>query len=95
MVKHVVMWRLHQNNPENRSIIRDLLNKLPSLIPELKSLKVGEDFNRSTVAFDLVLITEHADKAGLEKYQKHPEHVSVAQRITELTKERVVVDFEY
>lgn len=95
MVKHVVMWRLHKNNSENRSMIKDLLSKLPALIPELRSLEVGEDFNRGPVAFDLVLITGHADKAGLEKYQKHPEHVSVAKRITELAKDRVVVDFEY
>ena len=95
MVKHVVMWRLHQNNPENRLRIIDLLNKLPASIPELKSLEVGEDFNRGPVAFDLVLITEHDDKAGLEKYKKHPEHVTVAKRITELAKERVVVDFDY
>jgi len=95
MVKHVVMWRLIQNNVENRSMIKDLLNKLPALIPELKSLEVGEDFNRGSVAFDLVLITTHTDMADLEKYQKHPEHVSVAKRITELARDRVVVDFEY
>ena len=94
MVKHVVMWRLHQNNTENRKAIKDMLNKLPGLIPDLKSLEVGENFNSGPFAFDLALITTHADKAGLEKYQKHPEHVVVAKRITELAKDRVVVDFE-
>ena len=72
----------------------DLLNRLPDLIPDLNSLDVGENFNNSPFAFDLVLITTHTDKAGLEKYQKHPEHVIVAKRITELAKDRVVVDFE-
>jgi hypothetical protein len=95
MVKHVVMWRLHQNNAENRSVIKDLLNNLPAVIPELKSLEAGEDISRGPVAFDLVLITTHADTGDLEKYQKHPEHVSVAKRITELASDRVVVDFEY
>jgi hypothetical protein len=88
------MWRLHQNSTENRKAIKDLLNRLPDLIPELKSLEVGENFNPSPFAFDLVLTTTHADKADLEKYQKHPEHVIVSKRITELTKDRVVVDFE-
>jgi len=61
----------------------------------LNSLDVGENFNNSPFAFDLALITTHADKTGLEKYQKHPEHVIIAKRITELAKDRVVVDFEY
>jgi len=95
MVKHIVMWRLHQNNAEIRAMIKDLLNKLPAVIPELKSLEVAEDINRGPVAFDLVLITTHSDTADLKKYQKHPEHVSVAKRITELARDRVVVDFEY
>ena len=95
MVKHIVMWRLHQNIAENRAMIKDLLNKLPAVIPELKSLEVGEDINRGPVAYDLVLITTHADTADLQKYQKHSEHVSVAKRITELARDRVVVDFEY
>ena len=94
MVKHVVMWRLHQNNTENRKAIKDMLNRLPGLIPDLNSLEVGENFNSGPFAFDLALITTHADKADLEKYQKHPEHVIVAKRITELAKDRVVVDFE-
>lgn len=89
------MWRLHQNNAENRSRIKDLLNKLPAVIPELKSLEVGEDINRGPVAYDLVLITTHADNTDLEKYQKHPEHVYAAKRITELARDRVVVDFKY
>ena len=70
------MWRLHQNSTENRKAIKDLLDKLPDLIPELKSLETGENFNAGPFAFDLALITTHADKAGLEKYQKHPEHVA-------------------
>lgn len=94
MVKHVVMWRLHQNSTENRKVVKDLLTSLPGLIPELKSLEVGENFNPGPFAFDLVLITTHADKVDLVKYQKHPEHVMVARRITEMVKDRVVVDFE-
>lgn len=95
MVKHVVMWRLHQNSKENRTVIKDLLYKLPDSIPELKSLEIGENFNKSPFACDLVLITTHTGKDDLEIYQKHPEHVVAAKRITELAKDRVVVDFEY
>ena len=95
MIRHVVMWRLHDNNPENRSEIFRLLNKLPDLIEDLESLEVGSNFNQSEFAYDLALITTHSDKAALERYRVHPEHIGVANRIKKLTKDRAVVDFEY
>jgi hypothetical protein len=95
MVRHVVMWRLNENNQENRSEISNLLSGLPDLIDDLDALEVGSNFSSSEFAYDLVLITTHSDKAALERYRKHPEHLIVANRIKELTKERAVVDFEY
>ena len=94
MVKHVVMWRLRARNENGLSLIRRLLTRLPGLIDELESLEIGENFNSSAFAYDLVLITTHKDQQALEKYKEHPEHVAVANRIKELTKERAVVDFE-
>jgi len=95
MITHVVMWRLNENNKENQTEIRSLLSRLPDLIEELESLEVGSNFNKSEFAYDLALITTHVDKPALEKYKKHSEHIIVANRIKELTKERVVVDFEH
>jgi hypothetical protein len=95
MIKHVVMWRLHENNQENRSEISCLLSGLPDIIDDLVSPEVGSNFSLSEFAYDLVLITTHGDKAALERYKEHPEHILVANRIKELTRERVVVDFEY
>jgi hypothetical protein len=89
------MWRLHDNNETNRSLVRDMLLNLPEVVEDLESLEIGDNFNESDAAYDLVLITTHRDRARLEKYRKHPEHVAVANRIKELTSERVVVDFEY
>jgi hypothetical protein len=95
MVKHVVMWRLYKNDRRNRLLIIDLLSGLPEVIENLESLETGENFNKGPFAYDLILITTHKDKAALERYRKHPEHVAVANRIKELTDERTVVDFEY
>ena len=95
MVKHVVMWRLREKDENGLSLIRRLLTRLPELIDGLESLEIGENFNSSPFAYDMVLITTHKDQQALEKYRGHPEHVAVANRIKELTKERAVVDFEY
>lgn len=95
MVRHVVIWRLHENNQENRSEISGLLRELPNRIDDLESLEVGSNFNPSEFAWDLVLITTHKNKTALENYKKHPEHIIVADRIKKLAKDRAVVDFEY
>jgi hypothetical protein len=95
MVRHVVIWRLHENNQENRSEISRLLRELPNRIDDLESLEVGSNFNPSEFAWDLVLITIHKNKTALENYKKHPEHIIVADRIKKLAKDRAVVDFEY
>jgi hypothetical protein len=72
-----------------------MLSGLPDVIESLESLEVGENFNKSPFAYDLLLITTHADRSALKEYKEHPEHVTVANRIKELTTERAVVDFEY
>ena len=95
MATHVVMWWLCENNKKNQIEIQSLLSWLKDLNEEFESLEVGSNFNRSKFAYDLALITAPTDKVALEKYQKHPEHIIVAYRIKELTKERTVVDFEY
>jgi len=95
MVKHVVMWRLQDKSKENLSLIKELLSSLLHIIDDIVTLETGDNFNVSDFAYDLVLITIHRDKLALEKYQNHPEHIKIANRIKELTKERVVVDFEY
>jgi len=72
------MWRLHENNKENRSLIKSMLFRLSDLIEDLETLEIGENFNKSAFAYELVLITQHIDKLVLKKYQKHPKHITVA-----------------
>jgi len=95
MVRHVVMWRLHENNHENRLEISRLLRELPDRINDIETLEVGSNFNRGEFAYDMVLITTHRDITAMENYKKHPEHIIVADRIKKLTTERAVVDFEF
>ena len=100
MVKHIVMWRLKEEvagntKSENISLIKGMLNELASIVMEIESLELGENFNASEAAFDLVLITTHKDRDALKKYMEHPEHQKVASFIRSVVEERKVVDFEY
>ena len=99
MVKHIVMWRLHDfadgmNKKENTSRMKQWLEELKSAIPEIKNLEVGINFNDSDDAYDIVLYSEFNDKASLERYQNHPEHVQFKEKIKNIRSEKKVVDYE-
>ena len=100
MIKHVVMWRLkdvaegNKKSVNQEHIIKSLI-RLKSSIQEIDSLEVGENFNPSEAAFDLVLITSHKNKAALKAYVDHPVHKDAATFIEKVIKDRTVVDFEY
>ena len=99
MVKHIVMWKLaHEaagaTKNQNALLIKEKLEDLNDKIPGLLSLEVGIDFNQSEQAYDLVLFSVHKDKAALDIYQNHPEHIAVLPFVKERVTARVVVDCE-
>ena len=99
MIKHIVMWKLKEeaernNKKVNTSIIKNKLNALVPVIQEILSLEIGENFNPTEAAYDVVLITTHNDRDGLAGYVNHPAHQEAASFIGKVVAERKVVDFE-
>lgn len=99
MVKHVVMWRLKEfaegaDKVTNARRIKRELEALRGRIPGLLSLEVGIDVERSSAAFDVVLLCELENPGALAAYQAHPLHARVAELIGKVRLERAVVDYE-
>jgi hypothetical protein len=99
MVKHIVVWKLYDSaagmtKKDNALAMKQWLEDLKSKIPEIKKLEVGINCNESTDAYDIVLYSEFKDKASLEIYQNHPEHVRFKEKIKNLRSEKKVVDYE-
>ena len=99
MIKHIVMWRLKDSalgasKEENALKLKESLEALKSEIEELKGVEVGINFSPSPAAFDVVLYSEFESREGLEAYQRHPEHVKIADFVGEIRSERAVVDYE-
>ncbi len=92
MVKHVVMWRYRNKN--DIEIARVQLEGLKNRVPSMVGLEVGVNYQGSTASYDLVLITEHEDRAALDAYQDDPIHGEVKAVLGKLDSERVVVDYE-
>jgi hypothetical protein len=99
MVKHIVLWRLHEEadgrtRDENAALAKEQLEGLNGRIPGLLHLEVGRDFLGSPASYDLVLYAELESREALDVYQHHPEHVAVKHLMAAITDERAVVDYE-
>ncbi len=99
MIKHIVLWRLKDqaegaDSAENAKKIVQALGTLKSKINEIVDLEAGINYNETAAAYDVALYSVFKTKADLDIYQKHPEHVNVAQMVSKLVSERAVVDYE-
>ena len=98
MIKHVVMWRLRDSadgasRMDNANTLKAMLDALPASVPGIQSLEVGINAVEDESAADVVLVSAFADQAALDAYQKHPEHLKVAEFVKQVRTERRVVDY--
>lgn len=94
MVVHIVMFKFKEENKDlNIQEVKNRLNALVDLIPELKCLEVGIDFSHSQRSFDLSLYSSFSSKEDLNAYATHPEHLKVVELIKSVTLESKVVDY--
>jgi len=99
MVKHIIMWKLKKHSDLTHKIaaameIKKSLERLTSLIIQIRKLEVGMNFSTSDRAYDIVLYTEFDSKKDLEHYSTHPEHVKIKDFIDSIVEDRVIVDYE-
>ncbi|WP_426622916.1 Dabb family protein [Leifsonia sp. McL0607] len=94
-LRHVVMWKLASTDEAERAgqavRIKAGLESLPAAIPEILRFEVG--INSLPVnEFDVVLVSDFADEAALQRYVAHPEHEKVASYIRSVVSGRAAVD---
>ena len=98
MLKHIVMFKLKEraegsDRPTNIKALQEKLEALPAQIKEIKFFEVGINSIETSVAYDMVLVSEFESKEALFSYQKQPEHVLVANFVGKVCESRVVVDY--
>ncbi len=95
MIKHIVMWRLkEENKEENAKQMKIKLEALINHVPQIKKIEVGIDFNKSDQAFDVVLYSEFETAEDLDAYQEDPIHKEAAAFVKQVVTQRAVVDYE-
>jgi len=92
------MWKLKpeaegKTKNENAQWMKEHLEALVGVVPELASMQVGVNVKSSDTAYDAVLISTFKDKEGLEVYKIHPEHVKISTYCKKIRDARVEVDF--
>ncbi|MEK6450421.1 MULTISPECIES: Dabb family protein [Myroides] len=95
MLKHIVMWRLKEENKEANKI--EMKNQLMALKDKIEALKaISVEFNHidaTQANFDVMLYTEFLNFNDLAIYANHPEHLKVVDFIKSVVTERVAIDY--
>ncbi len=95
MLTHIVVWKYRA---EIEQAIRDehvaMLRRLPSLISDIESFSVGFDTLRLPRSYHTGLVAVFRDRAALDAYTVHPDHVIVANFGRGISEHVASVDFE-
>ncbi len=94
MVRHIVMFDFKkENKKENIEKAKEMLENLIDSVPTLKDIEVGVNFSSEDRAMDLSIITSFDNKAGLQEYSTHPEHLKVVEFIKTVVISSKVSDY--
>jgi len=94
MINHIVLLKFKPEAKE--SDIEDLeehMDDLPNSITEIHSYEFGRDVVRSERSYDFGLIALFANTEALSRYQVHPDHLVVVEKVKNMCNSIVTVDF--
>lgn len=96
MLKHVVFMKFKEG--VTGADIADLekgLGGLPGKIPEIKGYEFGRDVLHTERSYDFALVSSFDDLDSMKRYQIHPDHAVVVEKVKKLSQSILVVDFVY
>ena len=94
MLTHIVVWKYRADvEPFAHEEHVKLLRNLAAIIPEAKTLSVGFDTLFLPRSYDTGLVATFADRAALDAYAVHPEHVKAAEFGRSISEHVASVDF--
>ena len=94
MLTHIVVWKYRADVEEElRREHVERLRRLRSLIDVIESLDVGSDALHLPRSYDTGLVVVFRDRAALDAYTIHPEHILVAEFGRTISEHVASVDF--
>ena len=95
MLHHIVMWQLHETDKANNlQQAARLLQACAAITPGIVRFEVAMARPGLDCTHDLVLNSTFADRAALEAYQSHPDHVAIKPFMKSVVASRQCMDYE-
>jgi antibiotic biosynthesis monooxygenase (ABM) superfamily enzyme len=95
VIDHLVFLSVREEaSPED---IEDLISSIRGLkgtVPGVVDLTMGENFSPRSGGYTHGLFVRFESVEDLQEYMKHPDHLSVVEKLDALT-DRIVVDYEF
>ena len=99
MIKHIVMWKLREHaegadRATNAATMKTMLDACATLVPGILKLEAVVAQPGLEATYDVLLYAEFADKAALDAYQHHPQHVALKPFFGAVREARQCMDYE-
>lgn len=99
MLKHIVMWKLKDHaegmgKMENARKMKAMLEGCARIVPGIEKFEVALAQTGLEATYDVILYSEFADRAALDAYQEHPDHVALKPFIGAVREARQCMDYE-
>jgi len=96
MIRHIVLFKMTPGtSKEDTASLADSLKALEEKTEGLmKECVVAFDVVRSDRSYDLLLDSVFDSLENLQKYQVHPEHLKVVEKIKKICSSTAKVDYE-
>lgn len=99
MLKHIVMWKLKEHaegadRATNAAKVKALLDACKDIVPGMHAFDVALAQPGMEATCDVVLYSEFADRAALDAYQEHPQHVALKPFVGAVREARQCMDYE-
>jgi len=93
------MWKLKETaegatRAENAVKLKEKLEGCRNIVPGILHLEVGLAEPGLDSTYDVVLVSDFADKAALDAYQVHPTHEALKGFVAAVREARQCVDYE-
>src|SRR5450830_1191426 len=99
MIKHIVLWKLKElaeggDRLSNAAKMKTMLDACANLVPGILKFETTLAQPGLEATYDVILYSEFADKAALDAYQDHPDHVAIKPFFGAVRDERQCMDYE-
>lgn len=94
MLSHVVSMKFRPTvTKSDIDELDKMLEELPNTIVEIQMYEFGRDVLHTSRSYDYALVALFANEEALQRYQKHPDHLKVLEKLTVLCENVITVDF--